>query len=55
MTSIILWNVRGARKPKIGHLLRDIILRYDVTFIGLSETKVVDLSREDVDQLAGQN
>lgn len=39
----------------MGHLIRGIILRYEVSFIGLSEIKVVDLSRADVDRLAGRN
>ncbi|KAK8940130.1 hypothetical protein KSP40_PGU010972 [Platanthera guangdongensis] len=55
MTSLILCNCRGARKKEIGHLLRDLILRWEISFAGLSETMVEDLSRSDVDRLAGRN
>ncbi|KAK8928809.1 hypothetical protein KSP39_PZI017738 [Platanthera zijinensis] len=45
-----MWNCRGARKKEVGHLLRDLFLRWGISFVGLSETLVEDLSQSDVDR-----
>ncbi|PKU67501.1 hypothetical protein MA16_Dca016225 [Dendrobium catenatum] len=55
MSSIIFWNCRGARKKQTGHFLRSLIGGNEVVFVGLMETMIDDISRVEVDVLAGAN
>lgn len=55
MTSILFWNCYSAWKAKVGHFLRDYVLRFDISIIGLMETKVDQLSRVEIDRMVGRN
>ncbi|KAI0523387.1 hypothetical protein KFK09_005782 [Dendrobium nobile] len=53
MSSIIIWNCRGARKKQTGHCLRSLIGGNEVYFVELVETMIEDISRPEVDTLIG--
>ncbi|KAI0529210.1 hypothetical protein KFK09_001757 [Dendrobium nobile] len=53
MSSILIWNCRGARKKQTGHYLRSLVGINEVCFVGLVETMVMDMSRMEVDRLIG--
>lgn len=50
MTSIIWWNCRGARKNSASNYLRQLVGDSNVGIVGLTETKVENFSRKDVDK-----
>lgn len=53
MSSIIFWNCRGVRKKQTGHFLHSLVGGNEVVFVGLIETMIEDISKEEVDVLAG--
>ncbi|KAK8951856.1 hypothetical protein KSP39_PZI003968 [Platanthera zijinensis] len=55
MSSLLIWNCRGARKKETGNYLRSLIHTHDVGLVGLLETKVELLTRRDIDAIAGRN
>ncbi|PKU60148.1 hypothetical protein MA16_Dca027900 [Dendrobium catenatum] len=55
MSSIIFWKCRGARKKQTGHFLRSLITGNEVFFVSLTETMIEDITRMEVNVLAGAN
>lgn len=55
MSPILFWNCRGARKKATGNYLRHLISDHDVQIIGLMETKVEELTRKEIDKIAGRS
>ncbi|KAI0496457.1 hypothetical protein KFK09_022774 [Dendrobium nobile] len=55
MTSIMFWNCKGAKKKEASHYLRNLIGENGMFFIGLIETKMENLGREDVRKLVGND
>ncbi|KAI0510952.1 hypothetical protein KFK09_011565 [Dendrobium nobile] len=54
MFSLLCWNCRGARKKETGNVLRHLVGERGVSFIGLFETKMETITRQDIDRLVGR-
>ncbi|XP_028554225.1 uncharacterized protein LOC114580530 [Dendrobium catenatum] len=53
MSSLLFWNCRGAKKKEASHYLRSVIKDNGVFFVGLLETKLACMDRNEVNRILG--